>query len=207
CPASESRRQSPQTRDRAAACATCSASLATKSPVPAANAFRDDVPSLVPCLQIRSTPDAAPLPATCRAEGSLRWPVSGELPFPRQVPDRVAACEKKSRSGGTIPESSQSFAVSIFRHREYAAHHTGQSLPASGVFRKLLAASFGERIKLGFAVVPRRAPLRGNPGALLQPDQRRVNGSLIQQHSVAADLLDAPGDAVAVQRPQSCERL
>jgi len=92
-------------------------------------------------------------------------------------------------------------------HCENAADHPGESLPIGHVSGKLFAAALGNRIKLGFAVVVRRAPFGGDPAALLEADKRRVDGALIEKDGVAADLLDAASDAVAVLRAESGQGL
>ena len=47
----------------------------------------------------------------------------------------------------------------------------------------------------------------GDPSALLEADERGVDGALIEQDLVAAGLLDAAGDAVAVERSHGFEGL
>jgi len=85
--------------------------------------------------------------------------------------------------------------------------HPGESLPIGHVSGKLFAAALGNRNKkLGFAVVVRRAHRR-DPAALLEADKRRVDGALIEKDGVAADLLDAASDAVAVLRAESGQGL
>src|SRR5215475_13504224 len=56
-------------------------------------------------------------------------------------------------------------------------------------------------MKLGLAVVVGGAPFGGNPAFLLEPNQGSVNRALIEKDGVAADLFNAAGDTVAVQRP------
>src|SRR5690348_10099508 len=72
---------------------------------------------------------------------------------------------------------------------------------------EMLAASSGQRIKLRLAVVIGGPPFGRNPAALLEADERRVNGSLVEQDLIAADLLDAAGNAVAVLRAHNSQRL
>jgi hypothetical protein len=57
-----------------------------------------------------------------------------------------------------------------------------------------------ELIKAGAAVLLRWTPFGGDGTLLLKPQQNRIECALIHREQVAADLLDAPGDAVAVQR-------
>src|SRR5258708_24408228 len=83
----------------------------------------------------------------------------------------------------------------------------GHALPAFRFGGELFPAGARQRVIFGLAIVVRNAPLRGDPPALLQPQQRRVQRALIQLQQVLGNLLDALRDAVAVQRPQRIERL
>src|SRR5215475_3548472 len=112
------------------------------------------------------------------------------------MPGREMARGDVGRLGAGDP----SFAVSLDAESEDAAHHASEAVPVGGVLRKLLAAAFGYGIELSLAIVVRDAPFRGNPAFLLEPDQRSINCALIEQHSVAANLLDATCDAIAVER-------
>src|SRR5277367_666701 len=85
-------------------------------------------------------------------------------------------------------------------HAEDPAHYARQPLPVRGILRKLLPARIGNRIKLGLAIVLRRAPCGIDPPTLLQPYQRRIDRPLIQQDFIPAYLLNPPRNAVSVQR-------
>ena len=76
-----------------------------------------------------------------------------------------------------------------------------------GLLRQLAAAGLRDGVELGFAVVLGGAPARRDPALMLKPHERRVDGALVQLQGVVADLLDAAGDAVSVQRPHAVERL
>ena len=72
-------------------------------------------------------------------------------------------------------------------------------MPVGGVFRPLLPAGAGDGVVLGFAIVVGGAPFGGDPAALLEADERGVDGALVEEDFVAAGLFDAAGYAVAVQ--------
>ena len=93
------------------------------------------------------------------------------------------------------------------RHGEHATHHVRESLPVGGVSASCLRPALSDGVELGLAIVAGGAPLGRNPSALLQADERGVDGALVQQDFVAADLLNAARDAVAVQRAHGGEGL
>ena len=99
------------------------------------------------------------------------------------------------------------FLAGVFVHREHAIHHAGEALPVAGVGGKLASAGFGDGVELGLAVVAGGAPRGTDPAALFEANQGGVDGALIEQDLVAADLLNAPCDAVAVQRTHGGEGL
>src|SRR5258708_1815139 len=97
------------------------------------------------------------------------------------------------------------FTLSLYS--ENSIHHAGKPLPVRGVLNQTFASFFCNGIKFGLAIVGRCSPLGGNPSTLLQPHKRRVDRPLVQQHFVAAHLLNPPGNAVAVERSHGCKRL
>src|SRR2546430_12328139 len=86
-----------------------------------------------------------------------------------------------SRSGFSFPFQPQ-----------HAANHAGNSLPVFRFQIELLLPAFCNGIKLRFAIVLGRAPLRRNPALLLQSQQRGVHRALVELEDIAADLLNAP---------------
>src|SRR5260370_16218665 len=92
-------------------------------------------------------------------------------------------------------------------HRQDAPDHGRQTLPRFGLPRELCAAAPRNLVIPGPPVVLRRAPRARDPAAVLQPEQRGVDGPLVQHDGVPADLLDAPRDAVSVLRSHRGERL
>src|SRR5580704_17016749 len=80
-------------------------------------------------------------------------------------------------------------------------------LPIPGLGPQLLAAGFGKAIEACPAVVFRCAPLRRNRAFMLQLEQQGIERALIHSQKVAADLLDAPSDTVAVLRPKDVQCL
>src|SRR5512135_2892359 len=83
-----------------------------------------------------------------------------------------------------------------FLHGHHTLHHAGEALPVAGVGSQLAAAGAGDRVELGLAVVIGGAPVRFDPSALLETNERRVDRALVEQDFVAADLLNTAGDAV-----------
>src|SRR5205085_44481 len=76
----------------------------------------------------------------------------------------------------------------------------GSLLPLGGLLLKLLVAGGGQAVILGPAVMIRDAPIGGDRALLLKLKKRRIERSIVERQSISADLLDAPGDPVAVQR-------
>src|ERR1017187_4233848 len=77
-----------------------------------------------------------------------------------------------------------------------------QALPFLPLGLQLLAPRGGQAVVLGLALVFAFAPLGGDPAAVLQPVQPRIERPLRDLQRVLRDLLDAQQDAVAVQRPE-----
>ena len=65
----------------------------------------------------------------------------------------------------------------------------------------------GKAIEARPAIVFRSPPLRRDRAFLLQPKQKGIQRPLIYREQVSANLLDAPRDAVAMQRTKDIERL
>src|SRR5208337_615229 len=64
-----------------------------------------------------------------------------------------------------------------------------------------------ELVILGFAIVVGDAPLGGDVAFLLEFEEGGVEGAVIDGEEVAAGLLDAAGDAIAVERAESLQSL
>ena len=67
------------------------------------------------------------------------------------------------------------------------------------------ATGFRDGVELGFAIVAGDAPSGGDEAGLFQPNESGIDGALIEQNFVAADLFDTAGDAVAVERTHGGE--
>src|SRR5947209_464840 len=89
---------------------------------------------------------------------------------------------------------------------EQTADHRDRARPALGFRSELFPAGARDRVELGAAVVLARAPLALNPAFLLEPEQRRIDGALIERERSLRDLFDAPRDGVSVQRPHGLQR-
>src|SRR5271155_3591112 len=114
---------------------------------------------------------------------------------PRKMPRRR---DTKMRSDSI----SGSFGAS-----EQAGHERGHALPAFGLGQKLFSTAARERVELGFSIVVGDAPLRGDPAALLEAQQRRVKRALVEFEQVGGNLLNAHGNAVTVQGAEGLEGL
>ena len=76
-------------------------------------------------------------------------------------------------------------------------------LPLGGFLPQLFAPGRCQRIKAGLAVICGDSPFRGNPAALLQPLERRIKGSVLDQELFIRRLLDGACDALAVLRTKN----
>lgn len=90
---------------------------------------------------------------------------------------------------------------------EDAGDHAGDALPVLGFGGELFASRAGDGIKARAAIVAGHAPGRHDPAALHQARERGVYGALVELQDVSADLFDAAGDAVAVQRTHGVKGL
>src|SRR5437762_2572646 len=142
------------------------------------------------------------------------------------IPRRTYSSARRSRCEATSAPKSSSSRAALKRPRmrdsrtnmrvstrspigepQHPADYAGDALPVFRFGRQLAAARFRDRVELRLPVVLRRAPGRGDPPPLLQPQERCVDRPLIELQHVVADLLDPPRDAVAVQRSHRFERL
>src|SRR5438874_6207081 len=73
--------------------------------------------------------------------------------------------------------------------------------------RELTPARRRDRVKAGFAIGLRSAPISADEASLLQPHQRRIQRAHVELQGAAGHLLEACGDRVAVQRPERIQRL
>src|SRR5258708_34893452 len=74
--------------------------------------------------------------------------------------------------------------------RQNPAHHGGQTAPFAGLGGQPALAAACDRIELRPASCVGLAPFRRNEPAVLEPDERRADGALVQDDGVAARLLD-----------------
>src|SRR5207302_624661 len=95
----------------------------------------------------------------------------------------------------------------LMRRLQQPRHDGGHPLPAFGFRGELLASGSSQRIKFCPPVVLARPPLRRDPALLLDAQQRRIEGALIEVQHVVRDLLNALGNAVAVLAAKRVERL
>lgn len=77
----------------------------------------------------------------------------------------------------------------------------------AGVDGKLASAGLGDGVELCLAVVAGGAPFGLDPAALFETNEGGIDSPLIEQDLIAADLLNAARDAVAVERAHGGESL
>src|SRR5258708_28150366 len=86
-------------------------------------------------------------------------------------------------------------------------HGCGKAVPTLGLFTQTLPARRSEFVKLGPAIVFRRAPARLEHSLTLQAVQTGIERALFDQQGFAGDLSDTQKNAVSMQwakcnRPQ-----
>src|SRR5712692_2761938 len=109
--------------------------------------------------------------------------------------------ENHPRTRDTRVFNCASIASPSLRDSQHSANHSRDALPVPCFGGELLPPGPCDRIKFCLAIVFRSSPSGTDPALLQQPDQRSINSSLIELQHFFADLLDPPGDPVAVQRP------
>ena len=115
---------------------------------------------------------------------------------PAELEDGVAPRELGSHAG-----------AEVVCGREEPREDGGRLLPVARFLVELLPAHPCELVELGLAIVLRDAPFGGDRPLLLEPQERRVQSSVVQGEEVAARLLDAARDPVPVKWPQGLEGL
>ena len=112
-----------------------------------------------------------------------------------------------------VPETRQKFTnpdphrSPPHRQPKQPRHDPSDSLPISCFFDELSTTGSGDGVELGFSIVLRATPARGDPAPLSKTQQRGVDGAFVELQDVLADLLDAAGDAVAMQRSHDVQGL
>src|SRR5262245_45234610 len=109
-----------------------------------------------------------------------------------------------ARRGASGSGAGSSWQVLGLRRQE-AVHQRGRLGPGLGFRAKPAAAARGEAVEPGAAVVLGDAPVRGNGAFVLELEQNGIERALIDGQQIAADLLDASRDAVAVQLAEHVE--
>src|SRR6266487_6888829 len=90
---------------------------------------------------------------------------------------------------------------------EQAADHRDHAGPLPGFGVEVLLSGASDLVELRAAIVLARAPTARDEALLLEAEQRRIDGALIQRQHAAGHLLDAARDAVAVLRAQGLQGL
>jgi len=90
---------------------------------------------------------------------------------------------------------------------EKSSDYRSSLIPLFFFPRELFAPGTGELVILRLTVVVRGAPLRSNPTLLLQLQQRRIKGAVIEREPIAASLFDTARDSLSMKRSERIERL
>ncbi len=90
---------------------------------------------------------------------------------------------------------------------EEAGDDGGGLLPVLGFGLEGFAAGFGEVVEAGAAIVFGGAPFGFDGAFLFEFEEDGVERALVDGEEIAADLLDAAGEAVAVERAENVESL
>lgn len=90
---------------------------------------------------------------------------------------------------------------------EKAGEDGGGLAPVTGFFFELRAAGASEFVEFCFAVVVRDAPFGGDKALLLEFHERGIKRAVIHGKEIAAGLLDATSDSVAVKRAEGLKGL
>src|SRR5260221_14171 len=77
-----------------------------------------------------------------------------------------------------------------------------EAIPAGGFFAQTFAARGGEFVKLGAAIVLRRAPARLEHSLPNEAKQTGIERALFDQQCIAGDLCDTQKDAVPMKRAE-----
>jgi len=88
---------------------------------------------------------------------------------------------------------------------EEAGDDGGGLLPVLSFGLEGSSAGLGEAVKAGTAIVVGGAPLGFDGAFLFELQKDRIKSALVDGQEIATDLLDAAGEAVAVERPEDVE--
>src|SRR5271165_5319602 len=133
----------------------------------------------------------------------LLYPSRRGFPAPPRNPHLLARQETSRAAGATTPAALSS---RLLGRGEKPRQDGRCLLPISGFLLNLLLSRSGQLVILCSAIVLRGAPVRGDVALLLELEQRGIQRSVVEGEQVAAGLLNAPGNAVAMERPQRLQR-
>src|SRR6266849_3951986 len=158
---------------------------------------------------IRRTSVTAPNSMRSRARTSATMPFCNCASLPRKLPHGNAAphpCLFPSASAAalrsTMIESGSTGSYFLRLGSKDSSDHVCHAIQ---LFSFGLESAFPRRrepVIFGLAFVFRLAPFAGDPSLVLQPVQRRVQGTLLNLQPIFRNLLDAQQNAVAVQRAE-----
>src|SRR5215510_12318670 len=203
CRTSNNKSPTTQSPDCDAVAAPRSANPAASFPRWASRDALDSSLSPAPRRQISARPPRALHPRSSLAADNPRAAFRDARGFHHSSPAPAFAA-KTDRADG---EGRFVIWSCVFlRGRKKAGQNLRCPLPAFRFGRQLFTPGARDGVILGAPIVFRHAPLGANPSPLLQVQQRGINRSLIELRQMAAGLLDAPRNAVAVQAAKRLER-
>ena len=114
-------------------------------------------------------------------------------------------CVRRSALNSPVKRIHQARSDLMRSHRgEELRHDRSRVIPLARRFFEALAPRTCQLVEARLAIGLRHAPLPGDVALLLQLEKRRVERAVVDRQAIAARLLDAPGDAVAMHARPSC---
>ena len=133
----------------------------------------------------------------CRAMAAAR---RCDMPITQEEISSIMDHFAESQRGGRCQAGACGDLAEAVRQAESALDGEGVALPALHLRHELAAPFGGDLVELRAAIVLGDAPFGGDPPAVLEAVQRRVERALVHLEHVAGDLLDALRDAPAMHR-------
>src|SRR5207302_9767366 len=170
----------------------------------AASVARGSVLGRAACRRARGRPRAAPHRATGQREGCRPRASASGCRARRRSRDRRASLGTSNR--GVCTRRAATSRLLLLRGQE-TRKDGGRALPVACFLLELFTSSSGEAIELCLPVVCGKAPLGRDVAFLLELEQGGIERAVVHDEMIRAGLLDATGNAVAVERPERLERL
>jgi hypothetical protein len=117
----------------------------------------------------------------------------------------MPALQRRARRAVPLPVGAKELGEVLGFYFEEAGDDGGGLLPVLGFGLEGFAAGFGEVVEAGATIIFGGAPFGFDGAFLLKFEEDGVEGALVDGEEIAADLLDAAGEAVAVERAEDVE--